>query len=70
MVRQDELRNAAATCLDVAQSTTDATARTRLLHLAQKFHELANGSTCDELLARLLDEFNDAQMVKPRPQSN
>jgi hypothetical protein len=70
MVRQDELRNAAATCLDIAQSTTDATVRTRLLNLAQKFHELANGSASDEVLGKLLDEFNDAQMVKPRPQSN
>jgi hypothetical protein len=70
MACQDELRNAAATCLDIAQSTTDVTARARLLLLAQKFHEIADALTSDELLAKLLDEFNDAQMVKPRSQSN
>jgi hypothetical protein len=64
MALQDELRQAAASCLDIAQTTADTKARTRLLLLAQKFFELANGSPSDLVLAKLLDEFNDAQMFK------
>jgi hypothetical protein len=33
--------------------------------LAQKFHELASGTASDQVLAKLLDEFNDAQMIGP-----
>jgi hypothetical protein len=69
MVPEDECRAAAAHCLGIAQTTTDHNARTRLLLLAQKFNELAGGSASDVVLAKLLDEFNDAQMLK-RTQSN
>jgi hypothetical protein len=65
MAIQSELREAAASCLDIAQTTTDPNARTRLLILAQKFVELAHGSSSDRVLRTLLDEFNDAQMLKP-----
>jgi hypothetical protein len=65
MAIQNELREAAASCLDIAQTTTDPNARTRLLILAQKFVELAHGSSSDRVLRTLLDEFNDAQMLKP-----
>jgi hypothetical protein len=65
MALQDELREAAASCLDLAQTTSDPHARTRLLTLAQRFNELASGSSSDLVLAKLLDEFNDAQMLKP-----
>jgi hypothetical protein len=69
MAIQDELREAAASCLDIAQTTTDQDARTRLLILAQKFVELASGAaggaSSDQVLGRLLDEFNDGQMRKP-----
>jgi hypothetical protein len=64
MALQDELREAAASCLNLAQTTTDLGARTRLLVLAQRFNELASGSPSDLVLAKLLDEFNDAQMLK------
>jgi hypothetical protein len=64
MALQDELREAAASCLDIAQTTTDQNAKTRLLMLAQKFMELANGSSSDQVLRTLLDEFNNAQMLK------
>jgi hypothetical protein len=67
---QDELREAAATCLKAARSTIDAGARARLLLLAQKFHELASGTASNAVLAKLLDEFNDAQMIKPSPCSS
>jgi hypothetical protein len=62
---QDDLREAAASCLDIAQTTTDLNARTRLLTLAQKFMELAGASSSDQVFEKLLDEFNDAQMLKP-----
>jgi hypothetical protein len=64
MALQDELRDAAASCLDLAQTTVDPNARTRLLTLAQKFIELASGSPSDLILTKLLDEFNDAQMLR------
>jgi hypothetical protein len=64
MPLQDELRAAAASCLDIAQTTTDQNTRTRLVMLAQKFIELARGSPSNNVLATLLDEFNDAQMLK------
>jgi hypothetical protein len=65
MAHPDEFREAAASCLDIAQTTTDQSARARLLMLAQKFNELASGSPSDQVLTRLIDEFNDAQMLKP-----
>jgi hypothetical protein len=64
MAVQDQLREAAASCLDLAQTATDQEARTRLLILAQKFDELANGTPSDQVLEKLLDEFNDTQMLK------
>ena len=67
MALQDELRDAAGSCLELAQTTTDQNARTRLSTLAQKFLELAGASVQDQILAKLLDEFNDAQMLRPLP---
>ena len=64
MAFQDELREAAASCLEIAQTTTDLNARARLLMLARKFMDLAHGSPSDQILAKLLDEFNNAQMLK------
>jgi hypothetical protein len=66
MLPQEQLRQAAADCLDIAQTTTDPTAKSRLLTLAQSFMELAEEglSSSHAVLARLLEEFNDAQMLK------
>jgi hypothetical protein len=64
MAGHNEFRAAAAQCLEIAQTTTDQNARARLLLLAQKFIELAGGSPGDLVLAKLIDEFNDAQMLK------
>jgi hypothetical protein len=65
MAINDDLRQAAADCLDIAQTTVDTSARTRLLTLAQKFMELSqDGLSSRAVLAKLLDEFNDAQMLK------
>ena len=58
MAHRDEFRAAAASCLDIAQTTTDQNGRARLLMLAQKFIELAGGSSSDHVLAKLIDEFN------------
>jgi hypothetical protein len=72
MALKDQLRDAAASCLELAQTTADPSARARLSMLAQKFFEIAGVSPQDQVLARILDEFNDAQMLPARPpqQSN
>ena len=65
MALNDDLRRAAADCLDIARTSVDPDARTRLLALAQKFMELSEGGLASHVvLSRLLDEFNDAQMLK------
>jgi len=64
MAGHNEFREAAAHCMEIAQTTTDRNARARLLLLAQKFIDLAGGSSSDLVLAKLIDEFNDAQMLK------
>jgi hypothetical protein len=48
----------------MAQTTTDQNTRARLLVLAQKFFERASASPSNQVLAKPLDEFNDAQMLK------
>jgi hypothetical protein len=66
MALKEELRAAAASCLHIAQNTSDQTARARLVMLAQNCIELAigSGSPSDHVFSMLLDEFNDAQMLK------
>jgi hypothetical protein len=65
MALSDDLRQAAAECLDIAQSTADPDARTRLLTLAQKFMEISQGGLHSQVvLSQLLAEFNEAQMLK------
>ena len=64
MAGHNEFREAAAHCVEIAQTTTDRNARARLLLLAQKFIDRAGGSSSDLVLAKLIDEFNDAQMLK------
>ncbi len=61
----EDLRQAAAECLDIAQTTADLDARSRLLTLAQKFREISQGSLHSQVvLSQLLAEFNEAQMLK------
>jgi hypothetical protein len=67
MALQDQLRDAAASCLELAQTAADPRARARLSMLAQKFFEIAGVSPQDQVLAKILDEFNDAQMLPPLP---
>lgn len=65
MQDRDAYRQAAAECLEIANSATEQQTRTRLVVLASKFLDLANGPNGDDsVLGVLLDEFNDAQMRK------
>ena len=56
-------REAAVECLEIAKLTTDLQARQRLVILAAKFLDLGN-DPADDLLRRLIDEFNDSQFRK------
>ena len=55
-------RLAAAECLEVAQATSDPSARDRLTLMAGKFLDLANLPDSDAAFAALVGEFNKAQM--------
>jgi hypothetical protein len=66
MSDQDTYRQAAAECLAIAKSTTEQDTRMRLVVLASKFLDLAQAQGDDQALRVLMDEFNDAQMLKPR----
>jgi hypothetical protein len=61
--RSDEYRHAAAKCVAIARTTSDPDTRTKLLTMAQKWHDMANGSATD--FNAILREFNDQQMSKP-----
>jgi hypothetical protein len=61
--RSDEFRKAAADCVALARTTTDAMTRTSLLIMAQKWYDLANGPATD--FNAIVQEFNDQQMSKP-----
>jgi hypothetical protein len=68
----EEYRDAAAECVRLARTTTDENAKAKLLMMAQKFIDraCAAGSSATEIILRkLIDEFNDAQMLKDRPRS-
>jgi hypothetical protein len=60
--RSDEFRQAVNECLELARNTTDATTRVSLLTMAQRWFDLANGSSGDGRLNIILRDFNDAQM--------
>jgi hypothetical protein len=66
MVSFEEYRDAAAECLRLVRVTTDANAKAKLLMMAQKFIDRASaGSSAGEIILRkLIDEFNNAQMLK------
>jgi hypothetical protein len=60
MDRDEELRKEAAKCLALAQATTDPKTRAELLHMAQRFNDLANRKPAD--FDAILQIFNDQQM--------
>jgi hypothetical protein len=63
--REDHFRTMAAACLEIARQTTDLTARTTLLLMAQRWFEMADATFGDRRLNALIDDFNQQQMVDP-----
>ncbi|HYW72521.1 MAG TPA: hypothetical protein VE961_15905, partial [Pyrinomonadaceae bacterium] len=63
--RAEELRETAAQCLALAQSTTDPKVRAALTMMAQKLYDVVNHrSPAYEVAQR---EFNDRQMLQQFP---
>jgi hypothetical protein len=63
--KEDHFRAMAAACLEIARQTTDSSARTTLLLMAQRWFELADGTFGDDRFNALIDDFNQRQMVAP-----
>jgi hypothetical protein len=59
--RAEELRDTAAQCLALAQSTPDPRTRAALITMAQKLHEMANDRPGEFEAAQ--HEFNNGQML-------
>jgi hypothetical protein len=64
--RTDELRETAAQCVALAQSTTDPKVRAALTIMAQKLYDVANHRSVDYEVAQR--EFNDRQMLQRLPE--
>jgi hypothetical protein len=60
MDRDEVLRREAAKCLALARATTDPKTRAELLHMAQRFNDLANRRPAD--FDAIVQIFNDQQM--------
>jgi hypothetical protein len=60
--RTKELRETAAQCVALAQSTTDPRVRAALIIMAQKLYDVANHRSADYDVAQR--EFNDRQMLQ------
>ena len=58
----DEYRRAAGECVAIARTTSDPVTRIKLLTMAQRWYDLANGSRIN--LDVLLCGFNDEQMAR------
>jgi hypothetical protein len=63
--RTEELRETAAQCMALAQSTTDPAVRAALTIMAQKLYDVANHRSADYDVAQR--EFNDRQMLQQFP---
>ena len=63
--RAEELRETAAQCLALAQSTTDPKVRAALTIMAQKLYDLVNHRSAHYEVAQR--EFNDRQMLQQFP---
>ena len=63
--RADELRETAAQCVALAQSTTDLKVRAALTIMAQKLYDVANHPSAHYEVAQR--EFNDRQMLMQFP---
>ena len=64
--RADELRDTAAQCLALVQSTTDPQIRAALLIMAQKLNDIGSGRPANFDMAQ--QEFNERQMLPQRQQ--
>jgi hypothetical protein len=63
--RTEELRETAAQCMALAQSTTDPAVRAALTIMAQKLCDVANHRSATYEVAQR--EFNDRQMLQQFP---
>jgi len=63
--RTEELRETAAQCVALAQSTTDPAVRAALIIMAQKLCDVANHRAAAYEVAHR--EFNDRQMLQQFP---
>jgi hypothetical protein len=63
--RTEELRETAAQCMVLAQSTTDPKVRAALTIMAQKLCDVANYRSAEYEVAQR--EFNDRQMLQQFP---
>jgi hypothetical protein len=63
MDRSEEFRRAAAQCLTLMYTTTDASSRARLLTMAQTWCAWADRHRGAGSLESALREFNDQQMI-------
>jgi hypothetical protein len=63
--RTEELRETAAQCVALAQSTTDPKVRAALIIMAQKLCDVVNHRSAEYEMAQR--EFNDRQMLQQFP---
>jgi hypothetical protein len=61
--REDRFRQHAAECLLLARDTKDPAHRQALIHMAQRWAELAGAAQQD--LNTLLKEYNEQMMARP-----
>jgi site-specific recombinase len=63
MDRSDEFRTAAAECLALINTTTDASSRAKLLTMAQKWFAWADRHCGADSLESILRQYNDDRMI-------
>jgi site-specific recombinase len=63
MGRSDEFRTAAADCLALINTTTDASSRAKLLTMAQKWFTWADRHCGADSLESILRQYNDDRMI-------
>jgi len=61
--RSDDYRQAAAECVAIARTTSDPDTRVKLLTMAQRWFNMANGSQIN--FEAIVRGFNDRQMAPP-----
>jgi hypothetical protein len=63
--RADEFRKAAADCLALARTATDAATRSELLLMAQKWIDLTTSPPGEGYFDSVLRNYNDDKMSRP-----